>query len=331
VSALPLVTVCIPSFNSERTIERCLVSVSMQDYQNTKIIVVDDCSSDNTVQLCRAYSDNIEIIKNDRNLGIVGNHNRCIELADGKYLKFVHADDYLLPGAISKMVSSLEKYPDASLAFSRRYIESTVEEFVRDASDLHVPLEPLSEYTKGVLLIERFIRAGARRNLFGEPTSMMFNREAMVRSGGFSSHLPQLFDIEFCLAILAHGAAVWINEPLSVRVHTSDTTSELNRATGVGSLDPLKIQLALTRSPVLSPWYRWDVARLATVSLIKAIGKILIYRRTRPRLVDLVSLTSAYVAGDIRSPGKYEQAVGLHGGPHRAYQGQVDDTQRHDI
>ena len=296
----PLVTVCIPTFNSAKTIERCIASVSSQDYMNTEILVVDDCSSDNTVELCRAYSDRIQVFDNETNLGIAGNHNRCVELAKGKYIKFVHADDYLLPGAISIMVAGLEEHPDASFVFSRRSIESTVEVFVRYSMVLHEPLEPLSRYTKGVLLIERFIRDGARRNLFGEPTAMMFNREAALRTGGFSRRLPQLLDLGFCLALLESGAAIWIDEPLSVRVHTSDTTSEANRATGVGSLDPLRIQLALTRSPVLSPRYRWAVGKLATASLAKAMVKVLIRRRVRPRLVDLVVLISSYIAGDLR-------------------------------
>jgi hypothetical protein len=202
------------------------------------------------------------------------------------------------------MVAGLEEHPDASFVFSRRSIESTVEVFVRYSMVLHEPLEPLSRYTKGVLLIERFIRDGARRNLFGEPTAMMFNREAALRTGGFSRRLPQLLDLGFCLALLESGAAVWIDEPLSVRVHTSDTTSEANRAAGVGSLDPLRIQLALTRSPVLSPRYRWAAGKLATVSLAKAVVKVLMRRRVRPRLVDLVALISAYIAGDVRPLGQ---------------------------
>jgi glycosyltransferase involved in cell wall biosynthesis len=304
VTALPLVTVCIPSFNSEKTVERCLRSVCSQDYENVEVLVVDDCSSDGTVKVCHEYSDSLRVLTNERNLGLVGNHNRCIELANGKYVKFVHADDYLLPGAISTMVGALESFPDALLAFSRRSIESKVEYFLRDSSELHGPLEPLSERTDGAVLIERFIRDRARRNLFGEPTSIMFNRDVAVKVGGFSHDLPQLLDVGLWLALLEHGAAVWIDEPLSVRVHTYETATESNRTLGVGSLDVLRLQLALTRSPILSPRYRVAVGRLAAVSFAKALGKALIYGPLRSRVADLASLALEYIAGDLRSPGE---------------------------
>jgi glycosyltransferase involved in cell wall biosynthesis len=303
MTALPLVTVCIPSFDSEKTIERCLRSVVSQDYENVEILVIDDCSSDGTVKVCYEYSESIRVLTNERNLGLVGNHNRCIDLAHGKYVKFVHADDYLLPGALSTMVTALELFPDAVFAFSRRSIESTVEYFLRDASELHGPLEPLSERTAGVILIERFINDRARRNLFGEPTSVMFNRDVAVKVGGFSHDLPQLLDVGLWIALLEHGAAVWIDEPLSVRVHTYETASESNQSLGIGSLDALRLQLALTRSPILSRRYRVIVGRLAAVSFAKALGKALLYGPLRSKIRDLASLAVAYVAGDLRSPG----------------------------
>ena len=216
----------------------------------------------------------------------------------------MHADDYLLQGAITKMVGALERHPEAMLAFSRRSVESTVESFLSNSSELHGPLEPLSECTEGAVLIKKFIRDGARRNLFGEPTAIMFSREIAVNVGGFSRDLPQLLDVGFWLALLEHGAAVWIDEPLSVRVHTYGSASELNLAQGIGSLDVVRVQLALTRSPILSPLYRLIVARLAAVSFAKALGKAVIEGPLRSRVADLALLAREYVAGDLRALGE---------------------------
>jgi hypothetical protein len=132
----------------------------------------------------------------------------------------------------------------------------------------------------------------------------MFNRDVAVKVGGFSHDLPQLLDVGLWLALLEHGAAVWIDEPLSVRVHTYETATESNHALGVGSLDVLRLQLALTRSPILSLRYRAAVGRLAAVSFAKALGKALIYGPLRSRVADLASLALAYIAGDLRSPGE---------------------------
>lgn len=300
---LPLVSVCIPSFNNEKTIERCLRSVCTQDYENVEILVVDDCSRDKTLEICEQFSKAVAVITNERNLGLVGNHNRCIDLANGKYVKFVHADDYLLPGAIARMTGALESFPEAVIALSRRTIDSTIDYVLRDSAELHGPLRPLSDCTEGVTLIERFVRDGAWRNLFGEPTSIMFNRDIAMRFGGFSHDLPQLLDVGFCLAILEHGAAVWIDDPLSVRVHTTENATESNRASGLGSLDILRLQLALTRSLTLSSRYRLIAGKLAVVSFTKALAKALIYGPRRPRVKELALLVRGYVAGDVRSPG----------------------------
>lgn len=301
----PLVSVCVPTYNNARTVRRCLSSISSQDYDNFEVVVVDDCSSDRTAKICRDYSDDMRILINEHNLGLVGNHNRCICLAQGRYVKFVHADDYLLPGAIAQMVAALESHPEAVVAFSRRSVDTTVEYFLRDSLELHSPLEPLSECNDSSRILESFVRDGARRNLFGEPTSVMFNRELAAKIGGFSTDLPQLLDLGLWLALLEHGDAIWIDEPLSVRVHTYETATESNRSSGIGSLDKLRIQLSLTRSPKLSRRYRVSAGRLAATSFIKALGKAVIHGPLRANASELSVLARQYITGDVRSLGEF--------------------------
>ena len=70
----PLVSICIPSFNNEKSISYTIDSILNQTYENIEIILIDNCSTDNTFNVMQKYLDkNIKIYKNDENIGVVGN------------------------------------------------------------------------------------------------------------------------------------------------------------------------------------------------------------------------------------------------------------------
>lgn len=106
------VSVIIPAYNCAEFISETLESVLGQTYQDFEIIVIDDCSKDNTWEIiCRyAKSDSrIHAFKNDTNLGIAGNRNRGISLSSGKYIAWQDADDISLPMRLEHQVSFMEK------------------------------------------------------------------------------------------------------------------------------------------------------------------------------------------------------------------------------
>lgn len=101
-----LISVVIPMYNSEKTVERCLQSVINQTYSNIEIILVDNGSTDNTVNIAKKYSlecDRIHLLY-EKNKGVSNARNRGIEQAKGSYLTFVDADDYLELDGIEKEV-----------------------------------------------------------------------------------------------------------------------------------------------------------------------------------------------------------------------------------
>ena len=76
----PLVSVCIPAYNNEGTIEETVRSVLAQTYNNLELVVVDDCSTDRTAALAEAFTDaRVRVVRNEKNLGMAGNWNKCIE------------------------------------------------------------------------------------------------------------------------------------------------------------------------------------------------------------------------------------------------------------
>jgi len=94
LSNQPLVSICIPTYNAKKTVVQTVQSILNQTYKNLEIIIVDNASTDNTLDLLQKFKDpRIKIYKNIKNIGAEKNFSRCIELAKGKYIAIFHADD----------------------------------------------------------------------------------------------------------------------------------------------------------------------------------------------------------------------------------------------
>lgn len=101
----PMISVVIPMYNAEKYIEKAIMSVLNQTYSNLEIIVIDNCSTDHSVEIVRAISDNrILLYVNENNLGFTGNVNKGKSLAKGVYIKFLCADDILQPTCLEKLI-----------------------------------------------------------------------------------------------------------------------------------------------------------------------------------------------------------------------------------
>lgn len=92
----PLVSICIPTYNRADLLVRAVSSALSQSYQNLEVIVVDNASTDNTHEVIKHFKDKrLKFFTNEWNLGLFGNFNRCIELAQGDYIHILHSDDII--------------------------------------------------------------------------------------------------------------------------------------------------------------------------------------------------------------------------------------------
>ncbi len=105
-------SVCVPVYKAEQYIERCARSIFSQDYQDLEIIFVDDCSPDQSAVIVRRVvdsfterKDQVRIMFHDRNKGVSVARNTFLDNHTGEFVMFVDADDYLMPGAITRLVS----------------------------------------------------------------------------------------------------------------------------------------------------------------------------------------------------------------------------------
>ncbi len=116
---LPSLSVILPNYNHAQHLPTCLKALLNQSVPPAEIIVIDDGSTDNSVEVIRQIADknpSIKFYQNDRNRGVNFTINRGIELASGEYLYFPGADDEILPQFIEKSMMLLDQHPQAAVS-----------------------------------------------------------------------------------------------------------------------------------------------------------------------------------------------------------------------
>jgi glycosyltransferase involved in cell wall biosynthesis len=115
----PAVTVVVAAYNHERFVEQCLDSVAGQTFDDFETIIMDDCSTDRTVQRIEAWLDktpfSARLLVNDRNRGVCATFNRAIRHSRGEFISIVSADDYYEPDKLERQHSFAEQL-DGSVA-----------------------------------------------------------------------------------------------------------------------------------------------------------------------------------------------------------------------
>lgn len=136
----PLVNVVIPIFNRGKFLHRSIDSVIKQTYEKWKLILVDDGSTDNSVEVCQKYCDlfpdRVTVVQQG-NTGVGGARNLGISHSDGKYIALLDSDDAWRPNFLEVMVDAIESYPAVDLVYCsyRRLIDE--EEILVESSFEH--------------------------------------------------------------------------------------------------------------------------------------------------------------------------------------------------
>lgn len=117
---LPLVSVCIGSYNSEMCIRETLDSVFSQTYPNIQVIVVDDASTDRTVEIVRSYGHRVKLIVRTANSGLPAvPRNQAVAVAQGDFIGFLDADDLWYPSKLEKQVEYMIEHPAVGMVHCR--------------------------------------------------------------------------------------------------------------------------------------------------------------------------------------------------------------------
>lgn len=127
----PLVSVLMTAYNRGKYIAEAIESVLASTYENFELIIVDDCSKDDTVKIAELYAlkdSRIKLFVNEKNLGQFENRNIAATYATGTYLKYVDSDDIIFPWGLEYCVMEMEKFPQASIGLlyiKNRYLNES--------------------------------------------------------------------------------------------------------------------------------------------------------------------------------------------------------------
>ena len=119
----PLVSVLMPVYNGERYLSEAIESVLSQTYTHFELIICNDGSTDKSEEIILSYKDErIRYVKNENNIKLIATLNKCIDLAKGKYIARMDADDISLPNRLYQQIQFLEKHTDYVLCGSWAYL-----------------------------------------------------------------------------------------------------------------------------------------------------------------------------------------------------------------
>ena len=258
----PEISILIPTYNGARYLEACLDSVLSQTYKNIEILAVDDGSTDATLEILERYAasdERIRLVRNEHNLGLVGNWNRCIELAQGEWIKFVFQDDLIAPTCLERLLAQAQEQA-AQFVICRREFEfedgtdPQLKQELNDSPTIWSIFGDASFITPKDISMVALRYSGT--NLVGEPTAVMLHRTVFERFGKFNPAFIQICDWEYWLRVACNIGVACVPEVLATfRVHGGATSSgnREGRHFRMILLDQLLLKHELAYSRYFSP------------------------------------------------------------------------------
>jgi glycosyltransferase involved in cell wall biosynthesis len=222
----PLVSVCIPSYNSEEFIATTLQSILSQTFADFEVVIADDKSTDGTIRIIQGFNDTrIRLIENEQNLGLGRNWNKVLSCARGEYVKLLGDDDVLYPECLARQVAALEQSANASavLAICNRNVINARDEIV---------MRRRFPFAAGLISGRKLIRNSVRwgSNLIGEPVVGLFRRRELKQSEMCDPSNPYVIDLALWAELLKHGDAFIDPEYLAgFRISRQKTSARIGR------------------------------------------------------------------------------------------------------
>lgn len=208
----PTLSVVMPNYNHAAYIGDALEAILGQSRRPAEVIVVDDCSTDNSLELIAAIAARdpaVRLLRNERNMGAVASARRALELATGDYIYGAAADDMVLPGFFEKSMALLARYPQAGLCFADPAYLTDAAGAVRE-DRRRLGKEPA--YISPEQLTNHL-----RKRLFGiTGHTTIYKRSALLEAQSFIPELKWGSDWLAVHAIAFRRGACYVPEPLAM-------------------------------------------------------------------------------------------------------------------
>ncbi|MDT8391495.1 MAG: glycosyltransferase family 2 protein [Lentisphaeria bacterium] len=270
----PTVSVCIPVYNGADYLNVAIDSVLRQTYDDFELIIMDNCSTDESFEIARGFeSQRVRVSRNRENLGMAGNWTRCLAAARGKYVKILPADDFLYPDCLARQVAVFaaagSEDPGRPLG-----IVACARDVVNDTGSRKFSMRfSQSGRRHGLAMIRNNVRRGI--NTLGPPGNVLFRTDLARAAGAFQDEYLFVVDLAFYFKVLLKSDVVMQPEVLTAfRVGTGSCTRQLAWKQAASFVGYVK---AIRRDPVYG-LSRFDLAACRCMATLNMIGRLLLTR-----------------------------------------------------
>jgi len=197
----PMFSVIVPVYNREQLVQRAIESILAQEEGDYELIVVDDGSTDRTVEVVRQYGEALTLIEQE-NAGPGAARNRGIRAATGEYVTFLDSDDQWLPWTLSTFREAIRRH-DRPAFVCGNHVDLDLDEAIdsvrwTEYADRHWP----DYYT-----------AAATQNIWIRPPSVAIHADALRWAGGFISKKINAEDVDLWMKLGTAGGFVHVQQP----------------------------------------------------------------------------------------------------------------------
>jgi glycosyltransferase involved in cell wall biosynthesis len=222
----PLVSVVTPVYNGEAYLTECIESVLAQTYETWDYTIVNNCSTDGTLEIAQRYArldQRIRVHTNEEFLDIIGNHNKAFRLISprSKYCKVVSADDWLFPECITRLVQLAEENPSVGIVGS----------YQLSGDGGRVKWDGISypsTIVSGRDICRWHLLGGGY--VFGTPTSLLYRSDLIRGADAFYPNSTAEADTSACYKYLQYADFGFVHQVLSYeRVHEAQISSTCKR------------------------------------------------------------------------------------------------------
>jgi len=227
INNTPLVSIIVITYNSAKYVLETLESAKAQTYQNIELIVSDDCSTDNTIEICYEWIEEnkdrfirTKLITFEKNTGVAPNCNRGVCASNGEWVKLIAGDDILLLHSIEKNIKYTFLHKKAAFIFSNMFsfnCNERIEKKIEMKSNEDIFNKGYKQQHKHLVMNYNFVYA---------PTNFM-NSIALHKFGLFDENIPMVEDFPFWLKLTKKGEKLYLLNETTVlyRKHNSSINS----------------------------------------------------------------------------------------------------------
>ena len=224
----------MPTYNGAMHLKQAFESALGQTFVDFELLVVDDNSTDETVNIVQEYAKHdsrVKVFCNRARLGLAKNWNRCLDLASGEWIKFLFQDDHIAPRCVEELYRLGSEAKVGLVACDRGFVfGSDVSndfrgEFLRYVAKHNLRSALQNRQVVDGVTFSNYVARDPLHNCIGEPTATLFRRSDAREVGGFNADMIQIVDWEFWVRLVANTGIAHVRDELAVfRLHGSGMT-----------------------------------------------------------------------------------------------------------